>query len=118
MRAQKCLFIFHVVCLEIVLLLTLKLWAISRTGSFWSSRRRIASRFWCSVNFGLRPSLTPRALARAALTGARADQISLELGQPAEHGQHQTAVCRGGVGPCVAERAETGFPIGDRRERV
>jgi hypothetical protein len=28
------------------------------------SRRRIASRFWCSVNFGLRPSLTPRALAR------------------------------------------------------
>src|SRR6266404_4493141 len=25
---------------------------------------------------------------------------------------------RGGVGPCVAERSETGFPIGDRRERV
>ncbi len=24
-----------------------------------------ASRFWCSVNFGLRPSLTPRAFARS-----------------------------------------------------
>jgi hypothetical protein len=27
-------------------------------------------------------------------------------------------VCRGGVGPCVAERPETRFPLGDRRERV
>ena len=33
--------------------------AISRTGSPPRSRRQIASRFWCSVNFGLRPSLTP-----------------------------------------------------------
>jgi hypothetical protein len=29
-----------------------------------------------------------------------------------------TTVRRGGIGPCVAERSETGFPIGDRRERV
>src|SRR4051794_28901805 len=29
------------------------------------SRRAIASRFWCGTNFGFRPSLTPRALARA-----------------------------------------------------
>ena len=31
---------------------------------------------------GLRPSLTPRALARAAFVGARADQVTLELCQP------------------------------------
>jgi hypothetical protein len=27
-------------------------------------------------------------------------------------------VRRGGVGPCIAKRSETGFPIGDRREGV
>ena len=36
------------------------------------SRRRIASRFWCSVSFGLRPSLTPRALARSRPSLVRA----------------------------------------------
>jgi hypothetical protein len=37
---------------------------------------------------------------------------------PAQNSQHQAAVRRRRVGPCVAERSETGFAIGDRRERV
>ena len=56
--------------------------------------------------------------ARPALAGADADQFALELGEASEDGQHQAAVRRGGVGPCVTERAEAGFLLGDRRERV
>ena len=41
-----------------------------------------------------------------------------EFRQPTSHRQHQTPVRRGRVRPCIAERAETGFPAGDRRERV
>jgi len=52
------------------------------------------------VSFGVRPSFTPRALAREA----------------AEHGGHQAAVWRGGVGPRVAERSEAGALAGHRRE--
>jgi hypothetical protein len=40
------------------------------------SRRRIASRFWCSVNFGLRPRLTRPAFVRSR---ARADQYNYDL---------------------------------------
>jgi hypothetical protein len=54
--------------------------------------------------------------ARASFARARPDQIPLEFGQATEHGQYQAAVRGGGVGPCVAERAETGFAVGDRRE--
>jgi hypothetical protein len=43
------------------------------------SRRQIASRFWCSVSFGLRPSLTPRALARSRPSLIRARIKSLWL---------------------------------------
>ena len=42
----------------------------------------------------------------------------LNLASPPQHGQHQPAVRRGGVGLCVAERAEAGFLLGDCRERV
>ena len=56
--------------------------------------------------------------AGAAFAGAGADQIALELRQAAEHGQHKAAVRRRGVGPCVAERTESGLLAGDRRERV
>jgi hypothetical protein len=42
-------------------------------------------------------------LARAALAGADADKLALELGQAAEDSEHQAPVRRGGVGPCVAE---------------
>jgi ribulose-5-phosphate 4-epimerase/fuculose-1-phosphate aldolase len=48
---------------------------------------------------------------------AGADQIALKLCQPAEHGQHQAAVRRCRIGPCVAERAKPGFLLlGDRRK--
>jgi hypothetical protein len=56
--------------------------------------------------------------ARPALAGADADKLALELGEATEYRQHQPAVRRGGVGPCVPERAEAGFLLGDRRERV
>ena len=36
----------------------------------------------------------------AALAGAGADQLFLELGQAAEHGQHQAAGLRGTPAPC------------------
>jgi hypothetical protein len=36
------------------------------------------------VRVGVRPSLTPFATARAAFARAGADQVALELGQPAE----------------------------------
>jgi hypothetical protein len=36
------------------------------------SRRRIASRFWCGVSFGLRPIITPFATARAQPSPVRA----------------------------------------------
>ena len=78
-----------------------------------------ASRFWCGVSFGGRPIWTPRALARiAAFAGAGADQLALELGKAAEHGQHQAPVRRRGVRPCVAERAETGSGLRYRVEDV
>jgi hypothetical protein len=83
------------------------------------SRRRIASRFWCAVSFGLRPIFTPFAHgAGAAFAGAGADQLALELGKPAKHGQDQAPVRRGGVRPCVAKRTEARAAPGDRRERV
>lgn len=63
----------------------------------------------------------PHALglgAFAAFARARADQLALELGQPAKDGQHQAAMRRGGVGPCVAQGSESGPLAGDRRKGV
>jgi hypothetical protein len=52
---------------------------------------------------GFRPRLCPFAFgARAALAGADADKLALELREAAEDGQHQAAVRRRGVSPCVA----------------
>jgi hypothetical protein len=62
--------------------------------------------------------LPARRGARPAFACARPDQIALELGQPAQDGQHQAPVRCGGVGPGVAKGFETGFLAGDRRERV
>jgi hypothetical protein len=62
--------------------------------------------------------LPARHGARPAFACARPDQIALELGQPAQDGQHQAPVRCGGVGPGVAKGFETGFLAGDRRERV
>jgi hypothetical protein len=56
---------------------------MSASASLPSSRRLVASRFWRWVNFGFRPSLTPRALARSRPSAVRrADQVALELGKP------------------------------------
>ena len=43
------------------------------------------------------------------LIRTRTDELSLELGEPAEHGKHQPAVRCGGIGPCISKRAETGL---------
>jgi hypothetical protein len=66
----------------------------------------------------LRPSFTPRAFPLAPLGGARPDQVFLELGQPAQHGQHQAIVRGRRVGPGVGEGTEAGFLAGDRRENA
>ena len=81
-----------------------------------ASTRRSASFLWCGVSFGFRPIFTPaRHGAGAAFARPRADQLALELGQPAQHGQHQPPVRGRGVGPCVAEGSEPGLAVGDRR---
>ena len=46
------------------------------------------------------------------------DQRALELGEAAEHGQHELAVRCRRVGPRVAERLEGGAGLGDRVQRV
>jgi hypothetical protein len=56
--------------------------------------------------------------AAAAFTGTRADQLALELGEPAEYGQHQTPVWGRRVCPRVAERPETGSRPRNRVEDV
>jgi hypothetical protein len=53
------------------------------------SRRWIGSRCRPEVSLGLRPRLC-RSPSLPSLAGAGADRIALELGQPAEQGQHQT----------------------------
>jgi hypothetical protein len=59
-----------------------------------------------------------RHSARPAFAGARSYQIAFEFRKAAEHRQHQPSVRGRGVGPCVAERSEPGFAIGDRAEGV
>jgi hypothetical protein len=63
-------------------------------------------------------ALPPCLRPRAAFASAGADQFSLELRQSAEHGQHQTPVRRGCVGPRVREGSKPGFLSGDPRESV
>src|SRR4029450_8410125 len=54
----------------------------------------------------------------AALARPGADQLALELRQATENRQHQPAMSRRGVRPCVLERLEAGATIGDRRDDV
>jgi hypothetical protein len=49
--------------------------------------------------------------------GVRIKSLS-NSASPPRYGQHQATVCHGGGGPCVAERAEAGFPIDNRREGI
>src|SRR5580693_9168194 len=67
------------------------------SGSPSRSRRRIASRFWCSVNFGLRPSLTPRGLARSrpSLVRVRIKSLSNSASPPKNLLQQIELVRRG-----------------------
>jgi hypothetical protein len=51
--------------------------------------------------------------AGAAFAGAGADQLALELGKPAKHGQNQAPVRR-----VVSARTEARATLGDRRKRV
>jgi hypothetical protein len=46
------------------------------------------------VRVGFLPSLTPFATARTLPSLVSADKIALELGQAAEHREHEAAVCR------------------------
>jgi hypothetical protein len=48
----------------------------------------------------------------------RADQLALELGEAAQHGEHQAAVRRGAVGPGVTERPEAGLAVGHRGKGI
>src|SRR5438045_4145218 len=52
------------------------------------------------------------------LASSRTDQFALELGEPAQDGQHQATMRGGGIRPGIAERTETGTFAGDCRERV
>jgi hypothetical protein len=67
---------------------------------------------------GSAQALPARLGPRAAFAGAGADQLTLELRQPAEHGQHQTPMRGRRVGPCVGEGSKPGFLAGDRREGI
>jgi hypothetical protein len=47
-----------------------------------------------------------------AVTGADEDQLALELGEPAENREHQSAVRRRGVGPRIVQRLKAGSGFG------
>src|SRR5262245_43074322 len=51
--------------------------------------------------------------ALATLACARDDQRTFKLGEAAKHRQHQSTVWRGGVGPCIAQRAEASTALAD-----
>ena len=97
---------------------TLNRRAISRVGSPASRRLQ---RLFLLVRGELRRSPHVNAArlgALAAFAGAGADQLALELGKPAKHGEHKPPVRGRGVRPCVAKRAESGSGLRDRVERV
>ena len=49
------------------------------------------------------------------LAGTRPDQFPLELGKATQHGQHQSAMRRRGVGPtCLSDRLNSQFSPPDR----
>ena len=60
----------------------------------------------------------PRLGAFAAFARAGADQLALELGKPAKHGEHQPPVRGRGVRPCVAKGTKARALLGDLRQRV
>lgn len=67
---------------------------------------------------GAAKALALRLGPGAAFAGAGLDQLPLELRQPAQHGQHQPPVGRGGIGPYVGEGPEARPSVGNGFERV
>src|SRR5262245_8495995 len=51
--------------------------------------------------------------AGSAFASASTNQLSLELGQATENREHQPAMRRCGVCPCVPETEEAGFTLAD-----
>jgi hypothetical protein len=69
--------------------------------------------------FGRSPHVNaPRLGAFAAFARAGADELTLELGKPAKHSEHQPPVRGRRVRPCVAKRTEARALLGDLRQRV
>ncbi len=56
--------------------------------------------------------------AKAALAYPGHDQLTLELGQAAEHSKHQPAMGRRGIGPSILEALEAGAAIADGSQNV
>jgi hypothetical protein len=56
--------------------------------------------------------------AKAALACPGHDQLTLELGQAAEHSKHQPAMGRRGIGPSILEALEAGAAIADGSQNV
>src|SRR5208337_2280582 len=59
-----------------------------------------------------------RLRALAAFAGASADQLALELGKPAQDGEHKPPVRSRRVRPCVAKGTKARALLGDLRQRV
>ena len=49
----------------------------------------------------------------ATFTRPCSDQLALEFGQAAKHGEHQSAMSGRGIGPSVFERFEAGAALAD-----
>ena len=59
-----------------------------------------------------------RLSALATLAGVGADQFTLELCEPAEDRQHEASVRRGGISPCIFQRAKPGPTLGNVIQHV
>jgi hypothetical protein len=70
---------------------------MDRSVSPSTSRRLIASRFWCGVSFGLRPNLTPFSLASARPRGTFENASAFELRRDAKDGEDDLAKVRGRI---------------------
>lgn len=73
----------------------------------------VVSEFRCTPELN-----AARLRSRASLSGAAAYQVAFELRKPAEDSEHQAAVGRRRVRPCIAEGSESRFPAGDGCKRV
>src|SRR5262245_49378591 len=60
----------------------------------------------------------PSLSAFAAFACAVTNQFSLKLGQTTEDGEHQPAMWRCGVCPCVLDTAEAGFTLADGGQHI